>query len=118
VTEAVTIAIIAATPATMTAVGAIIVAVRQGRSTRQHVAAVGRRVEHAATELTPNHGSSVHDKVDQAVAGIGRLEKSIGGLRDDARNDREATNRRFEGLDRRVGALDDRVVKVERRRNT
>jgi len=113
VSEAVTVAIVAATPPMLTAIAAVLVAIRQGRSTRKHVVAVGERVEHAAIELTPNHGSSVHDKVDQALAATRRIEKSIGGLHEDSRKDREAANRRFESLERRFETVDERLAHFE-----
>lgn len=65
--EAIWVAIIAATPGALAALGAI----RQGRRTSRSVAEV-------ATQVRPNGGTSLHDAVR-------RIERDIGGIREDAR---------------------------------
>lgn len=104
------------------------------RPTRRAAEQAAASAAHAATELTPNHGSSTKDQAVATAAAVseltslvrevsvklgevdrrqGRIEQrqdelaaSVGGIRDDARLERE-----------NHGRLEDRVTRLEQRRH-
>lgn len=59
--------------------------------------------EHAATQLTPNHGSSAKDSLARLEVNLDRMERTLSqrivDLRADVRTDRDATNRRLSHLE-------------------
>lgn len=59
--------------------------------------------EHAATQLTPNHGSSAKDSLERLEISLDRMERTLSqrivDLRADVRTDRDATNRRLSHLE-------------------
>lgn len=118
---AVVVAAVSATPPTLTAIAVLVQNIRLGRRVR----VVEGHTATAATELTPNHGSSTKDAINRLEAAIGRtqqtvdqtsekvdrarcdiegMRKDIGGLRDEIRTERKERMQ-----------LEDRVTVVERR---
>lgn len=66
--------------------------------------------EHAATQLTPNHGSSAKDslvRIEQAITDHRRdTNQRLGDLRGDMRTEREATDRKHSEIFQRLHALE------------
>ncbi len=66
--------------------------------------------EHAATQLTPNHGSSAKDslaRIERAVSDMDRNNNQrFADLRADMRTEREATDRKHSEIFRRLHALE------------
>lgn len=64
----------------------------------------------AAHELKPNSGTSMRDQTNRIEAMMQTLILDVGGLRADARNDRQANAERFQGVESR---LDRAIAKVD-----
>lgn len=99
-------AIIIATGALITAVGGFIGAVALGMKNLAEGRATRIAAEHTAREVSPNHGSSLADAVSRIEARQREHSMSIGGIRDDARADRQALITSHQILDARIQALE------------
>lgn len=73
----------------LTAIGVSMKNAAEGRAISRNAAAARSAAEQAARQVSPNHGSSVADAVKRIESKQDSQSRSIGGLRDDLRQDRE-----------------------------
>lgn len=89
------------------ALAALIGVLVQGAKTRAEVA----RIMH---ELQPNSGKSMRDQLNRVDVRVSELGKSIGGIRDDARADREALVALHRDMTATTSSITDRLNHIER----
>ena len=71
------------------AIGTLVAAVTLGVKNLAEARATRSAAEQAARQVSPNHGSSVADAVKRIERSQTSQARSIGGIRDDLRQDRE-----------------------------
>ena len=98
---------------------------RRARSDAETAAAEAAKTRAETQQIlaavSPNHGSSMADAVNRIDQRMGELKQSIGGLRDDARLDRQALEQLRESadethrrMDRHLEVLDRQVSRCPR----